>query len=254
MVICVFSTAKARFVATRQGAVKWRDVGHVLRNRPFLVFISGEIVSALMVAGQASILVFVIQGVMKYPLKILALTTTVGIVTQFATLPLWALLARRIGTRRALFASIFAALVYSASWLFAARGDPLWVFLGRYVLFGAMVSGNSLIGLAIKSDITEYGTLTAGVRREGLYTSVFSFAEKTAGAFGILVSGVVLELGGFNRKLPSLADQSARAVRALYIGAAVMPTVGYVIMLLLFLRFYRLDETVLTAARRSSTL
>lgn len=252
--LCVAGTYRAPFVSKRQAAFRLRETGSIVRNRPMMVYVAFEVVNALLVAGQSSLILFVIQGVMKLSITVSGLTTAASITVQFLMIPVWTYVARRWGNLTASLGLTVFGFLFSISWMTAVPGEPLVFLLARYALFGCMVSASSLSGMAIKSDITEYGYLTSGIRREGLYASIFNFMEKSSGAFGILVTGFVLSVGGFDRTLAPTADQSARAVHALFAGVAVLPAIGFVFGFFFLLRFYKLDDRILAQARANPVI
>ena len=61
----------------------------------------------------------------------------------------------------------------------------------------------------------------SGLRREGTFTSIYSFMEKTAFAFGPLVIGLLLASSGFSPE--SAGDPTPEAIRAILIASAIIP-------------------------------
>src|SRR5690606_8027689 len=80
-----------------------------------------------------------------------------------------------------------------------------------------------------------------GLRREGFLASAISFVEKFSLAVGPLIIGALLSLMGFDKNLDPTADQSASAVRAIYVGFVGIPVATQLIAMAL-LRYYRLVE------------
>ncbi|HMO26029.1 MAG TPA: MFS transporter, partial [Tepidisphaeraceae bacterium] len=53
-------------------------------------------------------------------------------------------------------------------------------------------------------------------RREGMYWAVFSWIQKTAISVALLFSGVILDLVGFDAKLPAQSEQTIWSMRLAY--------------------------------------
>jgi len=75
------------------------------------------------------------------------------------------------------------------------------------------------------TDIINYDTAKTGTRREGIYTSFYSFVEKFTFAFGLLVIGVALGWAGFDAKLPVEQLQTEPIRQALLLGISYIPAV-----------------------------
>jgi len=90
-------------------------------------------------------------------------------------------------------------------------------------------------------DTFAYDFEISGVRREGVLSASFSFVEKSSLALGPLIIGALLSAMGFDKNLPSSADQSESAVRAMYVGFIWIPAVCQLTAAAL-LNFYRCPE------------
>ena len=79
----------------------------------------------------------------------------------------------------------------------------------------------------------------SGLNREGTFTSIYSFMEKTAFAIGPLVIGLLLEASGYSSDSADAA--SPDTIRAILLAAAVIPAAASALSAVA-LRYYDLDQ------------
>jgi GPH family glycoside/pentoside/hexuronide:cation symporter len=91
-------------------------------------------------------------------------------------------------------------------------------------------------------DTIDHDRERTGLRREGLYTSVYVFIERLGYSLGPLALGELLQAMDFNKNLP-LEQQPASAEVAVLIALIGIPVCAY-IGGLIFLWFYRVDEKI----------
>lgn len=87
-------------------------------------------------------------------------------------------------------------------------------------------------------DTLTYGTWKSGVTAIGMGNAVFSFVNKLSSAWGTIVLGIVLDIGGFEASLSVQPDSAIRAIRLLYIW---LPTAICLVVAMLS-AFYDLDK------------
>lgn len=119
--------------------------------------------------------------------------------------------------------------------------------MARAALIGAFSCGILVCSQSMIVDTIDYDRRISGINREGVFSSVFSFIEKSTHAAGPLVVGLLLGWFGFDQSLPRGAPQPQSAQDAIVIGMAVLPALCSVIMAL-GIFFYDLTEQKLDAA------
>ena len=76
--------------------------------------------------------------------------------------------------------------------------------------------------MSMLTDAMEADAHRTGVRREGMYSALYSFVEKLASSIGPLILGGALSYAGFNPSAPpKIADESVR--QAVLLGVAYVP-------------------------------
>jgi glycoside/pentoside/hexuronide:cation symporter, GPH family len=87
-----------------------------------------------------------------------------------------------------------------------------------------------MIGSMI-ADITDQHEAKYGNRSEGIYFAASSFASKAIGGFGVVISGVVIDLAGIQRSATiETVDPESLTTLALAMGPGVMILIGCTII------------------------
>ena len=244
-----YSTRSARFTA--QGKAKpsiGKDFTEIFRNRHFMRLISVKFMQLTAIqCTQASLLFFLVQS-LQLKLTVLVPFGLAMSVSSIIAAPLLVKFSKAKGKRAAYFLASTVYVLYCASWLLAVPHEPIWAIVLRGLIVGVAATGNVLLAMSMLTDIINYDAKQTGQRREGSYTSVYTFIEKLTGAMGPLLVGSMLSIAGFNNKLPPDVPQSGDVTSALLFTTAILPGVlGIVAMLILSgykLRQEDIEETV----------
>jgi len=248
MSITFFGTGKARFTESVSTVPKVLDEISAIKSNPhFLRLIAIKASQLFAVAASGSAMIFFVVNSLQLDLKILAVFFAVLTVVSIISTPLLVKASKRLGKPNAYTISAIAYVLYSASWYFAEPNEPLWAMLIRAMIVGIAVTGNILLAMSMLTDTIEFDARITGVRREGAYTSIYSFTEKFTAAFGPLVIGVAMSVAGFDKALPPEQLQSPAVHQALLMGVCYIPIVMGTLAIFL-IRGYRLDEKTLDAA------
>jgi GPH family glycoside/pentoside/hexuronide:cation symporter len=96
-------------------------------------------------------------------------------------------------------------------------------------------------------DTIEYDYRRTGLRREGVFSGLYSVVEKVASSFAPTLLGLGYAWFGFQSKAPV---QTTEAIDGIRYCAAFLPCFYFGISLIP-LWFYRLDEKTLKSAQRA---
>ena len=217
----------------------------VLRNRPFLIFVTVKFFQLVASAMTIAALLYLARYVLNEDESFLIRFGAYQTVGTLISLPFWAWLARRYGKRNTYMGAGFAYAAISLSWLIAYGGEPSWVTDVRLFVIGVGSAGLLVMGFSLLPDTMEHNTKTSGVAQEGTQAAVYSMVEKGTAAFGPLVAGFMLEASGFisaaGGDLPP--DQPQSAIVAILLLAAVIPAVCNITGSLLLTKFDLKEET-----------
>lgn len=253
MALSFLGTARARgmpVAPARPGFTGSEAIRTLLSNRPLVLLMAIKLSQYMAIAIiNTSKLLFLLNVVGIGYTGLINLTLVQNLVSA-GCLPLWVTLARRIGKRPAyLLATGLLAMVY-LSWFWTGPGMTMPAIWLRGALNGVAAAGTTLMSIAMLPDVMEYDRLRTGVRREGIFSSVYSIVEKLGYSLGAGLSGVILALAGYIPTLGGkLVVQPPHAIAGLYAGASLIPaalmTLSFIVMLA-----YPLDEAMLRATKR----
>jgi glycoside/pentoside/hexuronide:cation symporter, GPH family len=225
--------------------------GSFFRNRAFITIMGVKCLQLIAVYASQAGLFFMVVEVLKLPSGAMALIGLPMVATSMVATPLLLKVARKLGKRAGyIISASFTAASY-LSWIAAQPGEPEWLLVIRGVLVGIGFSGNVLFAMSMITDAIEWDNHQTGLRREGMYTAVFSFVEKIAGAVGPAVVGFALSYAGFSAATKGAAENMESIRQATLVGVAYLPA-GCALLSVLLLMLYKLDEDTLRRSRESS--
>lgn len=247
MLIGYLTTKRARFTAPAKASTKsnlaqmLNEFNAVRGNRHFIRLISVKLAQLMAVqTGGAGFAYFFVQS-LKRDFNVLAMFGVAVSISTIIFSPLLVKLSKRIGKKGAYYVAGTLNIAYVLSWSFAGPDDPVWTILARGILVGIAFSGNVVMAMSMLTDIINEDANRTGVRREGAFTSLYSFVEKLAAAIGPLIVGFSLSVAGFNNKLPFDVPQGGNVDVALLMAVSWLPALFFAIAVWL-LGGYNLSE------------
>jgi GPH family glycoside/pentoside/hexuronide:cation symporter len=248
-----FGTAKARIVhATEKHNFSRREaLATLASNRPFLLLMGVKLAQYIAISIISTTKLLFLLNVLKVGYVGLVNLTLVQNLVSAATVPIWVKVAKRIGKRPAyLLATATLGLVY-ISWYFTDESITSWGLWTRGAFNGVAASGTALLSVAMLPDVMEYDFRRTGLRREGIFSSVYTIIEKVGYALGPGIIGVLLARAHYLPTLQGkLVTQPASAISALYAGSSLIPAC-FIVVSLVLMWLYPLDEKLLA---RTTTL
>ncbi len=195
---------------TRTGA--FRSYAHALNLRPFLLVL---IPWTLHVTGISIIqanLLFAFTAIYGRP-HAFSFGFLVLLAGAIVATPVWVRLAGRVGKREGY--NIGMVLLAITMLLFFLFGPGESVFAMYITMFAAGfgVAANDVLPASMLPDVVEYDFAESGVRREGVFYSLWSLAAKLGQGVGLTISGLMLGWFGFVEGADGiLPAQPARAL------------------------------------------
>lgn len=245
MVIAYATTAKARFTERSNDKPKLLDEFQAIRqNKHFLRLIGVKFAQLLGIqAIQAAMIFFIIQS-LQLELTIFVLFGIVSTITSISVAPLFLRFSRRFGKSNAYCVSAGANVLYALSWSWAEPGEPMWAIGLRAFFVGIAMTGNIVMAMSMLTDIINYDAKRTGIRREGAYTSLYSFVEKFTAALGPMIIGFALSLANFDTSLPPDVPQGAQVQTALLFAVSWLPAFFGVISIWLLIGYKLTEEEI----------
>lgn len=245
-------TRRARFTEHVRTTASWRaQVSSFFGNRPAIIIIGVKMAQLIGIASTGAAMLFMIVEVLRRSPGDLPWIGLPSLAVSFIVTPLLARLSERIGKRGGYLIGAACTGIGAGAWIFAQPGEPLYYLVLRSAITGVAFSANVMFSMSMLNDAIELDALRTGLRREGMYTALYSFVEKFGYALGPAAVGLALSLAGFD-KTASITPENAAAVRqATLLGVSYIP-VGCAVVASVLLGFYRLDEHTLQASRVAS--
>lgn len=200
----VFKTREIGEFQKQEKVRAWDSIKYTFKNRNFLT-ISGAII--IFQLGLVSwiplmhilIIAYVCGGNIEMGGIVIALSATSFAVGQLFTVGPIAWLSTRIGKDKTLALSItVTGIGMFSTWMFYTQGDtwrPLYINLIMIWCLPAF----QFLPRAIMADICDMDELETGRRREGMFASSLSMAQKIGIAGAVAIAGYVLTFIGYDQ-------------------------------------------------------
>jgi GPH family glycoside/pentoside/hexuronide:cation symporter len=213
-------------------------------NRPFIIL---SLLTVFFLMGQAIFdgygryvgTYYVLGGDWTEGAKFAGYGTFIYTIFSLMFIPIFRSLAEKIGKKKVLMIAISIALFsYATTWW---TNDPEYPYLMliNTVFVGIGYAGLWLMLPSMQADIVDYDELKTGERREGSFSSIYSWVLKLSFMIGFLISGPLLEITGFDAE--TIHEISPEALESIYtnmrIGYMLIPIVALTIALLFLSKF-----------------
>jgi GPH family glycoside/pentoside/hexuronide:cation symporter len=229
------------------------QVRSVAANRPFLVLILVKFLT-LMSLGVQAVFAFFFAHVLNLSNSALGTYFLFSSLALIASQPLWLWLLRRTGDKKLVYIVALALGIPAfLSWLAAAPGDPAVLMYLRAIVVGISGGGAILMGQSMLPDTMEFDYRRTGLRREGIFSGIYTTVEKLAGAIGVAFVGAVLSASGYVAGRGGDTVQPESAIHAIYLVMGILPATISALGIVALL-FYNLSEARLKATRSASGL
>lgn len=243
-IVCFIGTRHARATSNVKTSTLSRSekLKLIWTNQPFVILVGVKTAHlASFAVTQAAIIYFVVHVLDKgyEALGWIGLANAAGMLIGN---PIWLAAARYFRDKRNLYmlASLFAALVL-ATWWWSSPQEPMAVILLRKFLHGLATAGSLLFGQSMLPDAIAHDARRSGLRREGVFSGIFTTAEKLAFAIGGAITAFFLGYMGYVSSTTGEANQPESVILALYLCMSFIPAAILVFSAILISQ-YKLDE------------
>lgn len=252
MMTAWWGTRHAKMTTKAENPLPWKAQFRTFAgNKPFMIIMGVKAAQLIGVYASQTATFFMVVEVLKRNSGDLALIGLPSVAVSILSTPLLLRYARRFGKRTAYITSALFACASYLSWIVAVPEESQWMLVLRGCILGVGFAGNVLFAMSMITDAIEMDSLRTGMRREGMYTAVFSFVEKFSGAIGPTLVGIALSAAGFNAKAQVSAANYESVRGATLLGVAYIPAF-FAVVSVVILCFYRLDQRELQQARAAS--
>lgn len=258
----ILGSAWFAFAATRDAPFTVREthvrypiseqIRSVITNRPFLVLITVKFLT-LMSLGVQAVFAFFFLHVLKLSNGMLGTFFLFSSLAIIFSQPLWLWLLKKTGDKKKVYiVALLVGIPGFLSWLLAKPGDADIFLYARAVLTGISGGGAILMGQSLLPDTMEYDYRRTGLRREGIFSGIYTTVEKLAGAIGVAFVGAALSAAGYVASQGGSVEQPESAIKAIYLIMGFLPAtisaLGVIGLLFYDLTEERLKSTEIIAA------
>lgn len=144
------------------------------------------------------------------------------LVVQLAVIPLYYLLSKRTSKKTAFITAVVFWICSMTLSFLIGPGSPSWMIYLFGVLVGAGTGGVVIMIYSIFPDVPDVDELYSGVRREGLYSGMFTFMRKLSSALGLFIISAIIGLAGYRAPVDGLqqiqTDQFILVLRVIFVA------------------------------------
>ncbi len=243
LLVTFFSVREPERTEAQKSGSVFTALKDAFTNKPFLILLTTWFLNSTAVAIMQSMLIYYYKYVFMDETKV-TLAMIFLLVFTILTLPLWVKLSKTLGKKMAYNLGMSLTLVSVTAFAFLADKmgpGPALILMG---LAGIGFASHYVAPWAMAPDTIEYGFARSGVRREGIYYSIWTFVIALGGALAGFLVGQGLDLFGY---VPD-ATQRARSVLGIRLLIGVLPAIiillGNVVLAFYPLTKRRYDEVL----------
>jgi sugar (glycoside-pentoside-hexuronide) transporter len=142
-------------------------------------------------------------------------TLAILLITVVLSLPIWLRISPRVDKRTLFIMGTSWWVAFQLTLLIATPEWPVWTLFAAAALIGVGYAVTDLMPWAMLGEVVDEDELSTGERREGMYAGFMTFVRKLAGASGVFLAGVVLDLAGYVGGQPEQTTSALLAIRGL---------------------------------------
>lgn len=219
-------------------------------NRPFRTLLATHFIQSVGQACSYTVIAFVYLYAVQAVWIILPFVLVMSVMAIISQ-PVWVALSRRYGKERCYVAAMLGWTLVTASWFFVRPADDVLIaglgtqhvlVLVRAVVIGVFNAAFIMLALSMLTDTIAYERARTGVANEGVFSGIFSAAEKLAFALGPVIAGIVMSVFGFRESTGGMVEQTPHAITGILLLYSLVPVATQLLSLAVFSR-YRLPGT-----------
>lgn len=213
-----------------------------LQNRPFIILLFSYF---LQLAGIATFLAaapFFVVYIMKTGAGetglIFLFLMTVGLVSM----PVWTIISKHIGKLSCYRLAVIAYALINLGFMIINGGETKFLLYCLAGLLGIPFGCIMMMPFSMLTDTVHHDIRNTGLRREGVFTGLWTAGEKCGLAFGPVIAGVILSVFGFAEASGGTSVmQTEQAIWGIRVAFSLVPSVLMLLSLGL-LHLYNFEE------------
>ena len=253
--ICYTGTRRAPFhvrSAEKAAFSLGRQFHLVMRNKALLILLCIESLGFVGIAAAASLLPYLVKYVLHVSdawIGVFLLLNTAGLMIA---IPGWLWVGRRFEKK---YVAMAGSALYGAGcliWLLARPGENNIELAVPIIIQGCGTAGSVMFRQSMFIDTIEYDYRVSGIRREGVFTGLFSLCDKTFSALGLFLVGALLGAAGYLASINnSVSVQPESAVTATRLIFALAPAFTSFCTIILLTQYDLTERKLMALAERN---
>ena len=222
--ICFFGTKKAPSLPPQKEMPPMKEqIRIAARNFPFVMLMTSYFLQALAIGVMMAGFIYYVKYAMDLPETAMNVAFPIFLVTGMLFIPVWLAVGKRFGKIKSYYFGLALFTVMMGS-LFFTSPSLLWLFYVQVFLAGIGFSSFQLFPFSMLPDTIEYDQMQSGLRREGVFSGMWSAGQKIAYSVGPPIVGFALALSGFVTEgpQPESLDIGIRAIFCLFPAAMIL--------------------------------
>ncbi len=193
------------------------------KNYPFMMLMSSYFLQALAIGVMMAGFIYYVKYAMALPETAMNIAFPIFMITGVIFIPIWLAVGKRLGKIKSYYIGLALFTLMMGS-LFFTGADMLWLFYVQIFLAGVGFSSFQLFPFSMLPDTVEYDQMQSGLRREGIFSGMWSAGQKIAYSVGPPIVGFALALSGFVREgvQPESLVTGVRVIFCLFPAAMIL--------------------------------
>jgi len=194
---CFFGTRKAPSLPPHKETPPIKEqIKIAARNYPFTVLMTSYFLQALAIGVMMAGFVYYVKYAMALPETAMNIAFPIFMVTGVIFIPVWLAVGKRLGKIKSYYIGL-AIFTVSMGSLFFTSASQLLIFYAQVFVAGIGFSSFQLFPFSMLPDTIECDQIQSGMRREGIFSGMWSAGQKIAYSVGPPIVGFALALSGF---------------------------------------------------------
>lgn len=222
--ICFFGTKRAPSLPPKKEMPPVKEqIRIAVKNYPFVMLMTSYFLQALAIGVMMAGFVYYVKYAMGLPETAMNIAFPIFMVTGVLFIPAWLAIGKRFGKIKSYYVGLAIFTVMMGS-LFFTSPSLLWLFYVQVFLAGIGFSSFQLFPFSMLPDTIEYDQMQSGLRREGVFSGMWSAGQKIAYSVGPPIVGFALAISGFvaEGSQPESLNVGVRAIFCLFPAAMIL--------------------------------
>ncbi len=221
---CFFGTRKAHSLPPHKETPPLKEqIKVAARNYPFVILVTSYFLQALAIGVMMAGFVYYVKYAMALPETAMNIAFPIFMVTGVIFIPVWLAIGKKLGKIKSYYIGL-AIFTLSMGSLFFTSASQLMLFYAQVFVAGIGFSSFQLFPFSMLPDTVEYDQMQSGMRREGIFSGMWSAGQKIAYSVGPPIVGFALALSGFvvDGVQPESVATGVRIVFCLFPAAMIL--------------------------------